>query len=625
MWLINTTTLQLEWVLNPQSKDYAILSHTWNEGQEVTFADFRGNTCNKDSTGYKKILESCRLARERKPPLQYCWVDTCCIDKSSSAELTEAINSMYAWYQGAAVCFAYLEDIAPETWPEGYGMTLESREDAKNRLQQCRWLYRGWTLQELIAPQCVELYDAAWAIFGTKYELSYVLSMATKIPELLLTGYMEAQRYSTCARMCWAANRQTTRVEDTAYCLMGLFGINMPLLYGEGTKAFRRLQEEIIKQYHDPTLFLWEASDPREMKYRGLLARSPSEFPPALCSFTTPSSATRRNTSEINISNTGVKLKTRLIKDDLYILDLDCGHDGPEVGDEQFRLGVFLELSTQHGFVRARPSEHYRCHVANWGQVQQLPKRLITVASALTLEDVYWIDGQYTMAILLTSPTWFVIERVEPLESYNEAAGIFLFSSTQSDCMLELLLVPGTGEAGKAILVIGIQNDNPEDDEEEMSFDSHRRRALKTWNRIFTPGRDGWNAARRAIDDSEYLATHAWSIFRFDGVDCSEDREWLDRSTSIRITICARHQQYIYDDYSRRLYFWATLYDVPHADLVIFSVEIKIDNPNIRLLLDTQIVDPAQQNSVWRYYLNGWLHRSSFPAISQSYSTIPEA
>ncbi|KAH7035693.1 heterokaryon incompatibility protein-domain-containing protein, partial [Microdochium trichocladiopsis] len=285
MWLINTQTLKLEWVTDPKSKRYAILSHTWTESQEVTFNEFRTGACDKDSTGYKKIQQACRLARRRKEPLQYCWVDTCCIDKSSSAELSEAINSMYAWYQNAAICLAYLEDMPPGTWrPDGDGNgdsadgSYGDPDRLTSQLEKCRWFHRGWTLQEFIAPKRVEFYNSEWVNCGTKRGHCHVLKAVTGVPFRVLRGQRPATSYPVCYRMSWAANRETTREEDVAYCLLGLFDINMPLLYGEGRKAFRRLQEEIIRQYHDPTLFLWRAKDAEEEKYRGLLAHSPSEF-----------------------------------------------------------------------------------------------------------------------------------------------------------------------------------------------------------------------------------------------------------------------------------------------------------------------------------------------------------
>ena len=145
-------------------------------------------------------------------------VDTCCIDKSSSAELTESINSMYRWYQEAAICYAYLFDV---------------QSGDMSSLSRSAWLTRGWTLQELIAPARVEFYSSTWDNLRTKASLKKEISAVTGIDVEVLEG-ADPDRFSVTKRMSWASKRTTTRVEDRAYSLLGLFGVNMPMLYGEG-------------------------------------------------------------------------------------------------------------------------------------------------------------------------------------------------------------------------------------------------------------------------------------------------------------------------------------------------------------------------------------------------------
>ncbi|KAF2675962.1 HET-domain-containing protein, partial [Lentithecium fluviatile CBS 122367] len=234
---------------------YAILSHTWGaDTEEVTFEDLTNGT-GRDKPGYDKI-QFCG-ERAKLDNLQYFWIDTCCIDKRSSAELSEAINSMYRWYQDANVCYAYLVDVP-----------------SKARFSGSRWFTRGWTLQELIAPSKVIFLDEGWKELGTKATLRQSVSDCTGIPEGILSGSDDLERVSIAQRMSWAAKRKTTRLEDRAYCLMGIFGINMPLLYGEGERAFLRLQEEIMKISDDHSLFAWRSSDNRG----GLLATSAASF-----------------------------------------------------------------------------------------------------------------------------------------------------------------------------------------------------------------------------------------------------------------------------------------------------------------------------------------------------------
>ncbi|KUJ12954.1 uncharacterized protein LY89DRAFT_699514 [Mollisia scopiformis] len=193
--------------------------------------------------------------------LSYLWVDTCCIDKSSSAELSEAINSMYQWYAKSQVCYAYLEDVEE----------LNYDPDKK----PSRWFTRGWTLQELLAPKWVEFFGLNWKYLGSKTTMCETIFQITKIPRGVLVSSHEIRRQSIAKRMSWASERQTTRMEDTAYCLLGIFEINMPLLYGEGERAFQRLQEELIKESDDQSIFAWDAEG---FLNNGVFARSPADF-----------------------------------------------------------------------------------------------------------------------------------------------------------------------------------------------------------------------------------------------------------------------------------------------------------------------------------------------------------
>ncbi|KAH7257001.1 heterokaryon incompatibility protein-domain-containing protein [Fusarium tricinctum] len=277
MRLINTHTLQLEFFAGG-AHQYAILSHVWGS-DEVSFQDMTSVDPDEalELSRYSKLRESCKMARLLK--YDYIWIDTCCIDKSSSAELSEAINSMFRWYAESTVCIAFLEDVT----------LSESKEATKNAFVNSRWFTRGWTLQELIAPGKVIFYDRDWNRLGTRAELKDDIKPITGISDELLntTHHMmeikqrQLIQYSVAEKMYWAARRETTRPEDIAYCLLGIFDINMPLLYGEGqTKAFKRLQEEIIKSTDDESIFAWRQPRYRVVgkTYWSLLAGSPSAF-----------------------------------------------------------------------------------------------------------------------------------------------------------------------------------------------------------------------------------------------------------------------------------------------------------------------------------------------------------
>ncbi|KAH7360664.1 hypothetical protein BKA65DRAFT_523610 [Rhexocercosporidium sp. MPI-PUGE-AT-0058] len=158
--------------------------------------------------------------------LQFAWIDTCCIDKSSSAELTQAINSMYRYNSS--------------------------------------WWTRGWTLQELTALSVVKFYNLTWKALRSKYGLVVQSTAITGIHEKVIGYHAEPESFNIAQRISWASKRTTTR-----------FWCHMPLLYGEGERAFVRLQEEIMKHSNDHSLF---ARAVNYKEYRGLLAETPVSF-----------------------------------------------------------------------------------------------------------------------------------------------------------------------------------------------------------------------------------------------------------------------------------------------------------------------------------------------------------
>ncbi|KAI6082242.1 HET-domain-containing protein [Hypoxylon rubiginosum] len=253
---------------------YAMLSHVWGvEGEEVSFRDFVSlSTPTKSKSGFHKIQGACDVAQ--KDGVDWIWIDTNCIDKSSSAELTEAINSMYNWYKNADVCYAYLDDVP---W---FDLAATGPGEGRHCFRESHWLLRGWTLQELIAPPRLEFFSNEWRKIGDRKDLAADISAATGIDEWLLYGGAAEglHQVSTAKKMSWAARRVTTRIEDVAYCLLGIFDVNMPLLYGEGPKAFMRLQEEIIKTTNDHTIFCWSRNESVPLKWTSMLAPSPAAF-----------------------------------------------------------------------------------------------------------------------------------------------------------------------------------------------------------------------------------------------------------------------------------------------------------------------------------------------------------
>ncbi|KAE8444813.1 hypothetical protein EG329_014167 [Mollisiaceae sp. DMI_Dod_QoI] len=337
MRLLRTERVQLEEFACDEVPHYAILSHTW-EKQEVTLQDMKMPDVSV-LQGYEKIRRACAVAAA--DGFEYIWIDTCCIDKTSSAELSEALNSMYRWYQEAEECYAYLADVSQHS-VNSFAGTVEPD------FQKSRWFTRGWTLQELIAPSTVIFLGTDWQELGTKSTLHHVISEITGIPSHFLLGD-ELRHASVAQRMSWASKRKTTRVEDLAYCLMGLFGIYMPMLYGEGKRAFIRLQEEIMKVSDDHSLFAWRSIE----DHGGLLATSPSAF--AESGNIIPTRSVYATSIPSTLSSRGVHLSLRYISGEqsgLGLGVLNC----TEIGKESLLLAIHLRdiFLTREDFARER-------------------------------------------------------------------------------------------------------------------------------------------------------------------------------------------------------------------------------------------------------------------------------
>ncbi len=371
MWLIDVEALELVAVRDDAVPTYAILSHTWGD-EELTFQEMesmRGyhrfrQTLDKRKRsiaaklGYGKVARAAKLAASRG--FAYLWVDTCCIDKASSAELSEAINSMYEWYAGAAECFALLADVLPAK--------VEDLASEGSTFRRSRWFSRGWTLQEMVAPKMVLFYAQDWTLLGSKREnkpLKRVVSLVTGIHEEVLDGTIDPMQLSVATRMQWAAHRRTTRAEDIAYCLMGLFQVNMPLLYGEGKRAFTRLQEEILQRTDDQSIFAWNtAKDPNEDPdaLHGLLAQSPANFaytkdiqplPPSPIYSSAPSSMTNYGLRvRMNLFSASSKEESPM-EDDYYAI-LDCYVMD---GDQYMCPTIRLRRLTEDQYGRLEPSQ----------------------------------------------------------------------------------------------------------------------------------------------------------------------------------------------------------------------------------------------------------------------------
>jgi hypothetical protein len=247
MRLLNVDSFEFEEFFYAKPPPYAILSHTWgSDSEEVSYRDVLDGRLRTPATRPDKITGCCQKAKE--DGYKYVWVDTCCIDKTNLVELQEAINSMFRWYRDANICYAYLADVTPVGGTSTFNAAFAAS----------RWFQRGWTLQELIAPHNLRFYNKGWTFVGNKGNLYELVEEITGIPSDFLLGIVKLHDASVAQRMSWAAKRVTKRQEDMAYCLLGIFGVSMPMIYGEGDKAFRRLQEHIMKDVADDSILAWD-------------------------------------------------------------------------------------------------------------------------------------------------------------------------------------------------------------------------------------------------------------------------------------------------------------------------------------------------------------------------------
>ncbi|EIW80390.1 HET-domain-containing protein [Coniophora puteana RWD-64-598 SS2] len=225
---------------------YAVLSHRWS-AEEVSLQDFGKEAC-RLTTGWKKIVEFCHeVARQG---IRFAWIDTCCIDKTSSVELDESIRSMFRWYRNSTVCIVHL-----------------AQTESLVELPQDEWFSRGWTLQEFLAPRRIQFFGRNWRRLSkvadsaddkqTDPDLLHLACSAAGISTQDLCGFVPSPT-SVDRRMSWAARREVTREEDMAYSLMGIFGVSFSIAYGEGAdQAFCRLVEAIMMMGGNPSVLNW--------------------------------------------------------------------------------------------------------------------------------------------------------------------------------------------------------------------------------------------------------------------------------------------------------------------------------------------------------------------------------
>ncbi|KAG6332886.1 hypothetical protein ID866_6204 [Astraeus odoratus] len=259
---------------------YATISHCWCKtlGEELQFKEMdqlAGHDASKlrRRFGYKKIVESCLKARDDE--LEWLWVDPCCVAKVNIIELSEAINSMYRWFENSARCYAYLHDVDGSSLP----IEADTRRFPDTNGWPA-WFSCSWALPQLIAPKNVEFFNRNWDRIGEKEDLASTLARITQIPEDILAYGLphpdDPCRPSVAQIMSWAADREGNQVEDRTYAITGLFGVHTPVKYGEKKGAFHHLQVSILKEYNDHSIFAWSSN--RTLGFGSVLADDPNDF-----------------------------------------------------------------------------------------------------------------------------------------------------------------------------------------------------------------------------------------------------------------------------------------------------------------------------------------------------------
>ena len=470
MRLLNIKTLQLE-QFHSKPPPYVILSHTWSD-QEVTLQEL-GQASTGQKRGYQKISQFCKIVSLRIPDVKYVWVDTCCIDKTSSAELTEAINSMFQWYRNAESCFAYLEDVERNS-------DKETGED----FETSKWFTRGWTLQELLAPRDVEFFDRKWDFIGCKETLRSRISKATRIQEEALR-MQTFHSFSVACRISWMSGRQTTRLEDMAYSLLGLFDISMPMLYGEGDKAFIRLQEEIIREYDDQSIFAWDSTDiPLSVDKIGVLATHPSMFRDGVNLEARPSIG-----EPLVITNRGIRMSLPILMEaelpDSPLGILSCSKEGIYSSVIGIRLDKSKEDDTKYGRKRSAvvslPMKPFALHgiMAQASTVTLVKRSLEGVKNNLVSQC--WVQYPTSdsfppcackVIAMYPSAQWKCDDVTKTLtwtfrgttEEVVESTIVFIVEDTGERCAIRIQLRPsdGLGQVGMALIAsdLNISDEN---------------------------------------------------------------------------------------------------------------------------------------------------------------------
>ncbi|RYP52969.1 hypothetical protein DL768_001963 [Monosporascus sp. mg162] len=413
-----------------QIPEYAILSHTWGgNGDEVTIKDLSSWTpLYKRKPGWAKIKGCCKQAVT--DGIEYVWIDTCCMGRSKRSQeaVGDEIQSIWKYYSGARVCYVHLADVqaSPET----------SADSPDSGFCRSRWFTRGWTVPELLAPIFVRFYDVSWKYLGSKAELSRIIEGITGIGAQVLRDPGEVKRQSVACRMSWVSTRETAREEDIAYCLLGIFGVKMPIDYGEGRRnAFIRLQYHILRSSKDPSLFAWGYNLPLGGTNGncgvGMLAETPSAF--EHCSQVEPVSGGAEPSFQVTASGLQFRLPMQMDEPTgTALLNLECA-----IGDYYLVLPLSRSPTARKEFERTpygKPTLVHRSKLATFS-TRPVNTQLINRSRS--------ISAQIEVSLVYPEELFFELADVYPPNVLQDVGPVMIVPAEgEVRCSLYLLDLP---------------------------------------------------------------------------------------------------------------------------------------------------------------------------------------
>jgi hypothetical protein len=370
MRLINVKTKQLRELSKEEKgpEKYAILSHTSGRSEtEVSVEDLTNFESKTEEAkakvqgkeGWWKIFKACQKAISDGH--EWLWADSCCIDRSIPEEWSNSVKSMFDLYKEAAVCYAFLEDVAKFTDDTKPKSSYRFNED---HFKRSEWFTQLWTLQALIVPRKVKFFDKRFSSIGTRRTLRSVISDATGIDEHVLKGTKSLNDVSVATRISWAAIRPTAKEKDMIYCLMGILGVMINVDAGhDADQAFFELQRKVRDTVHDQSLFAWQPpaaqkltkSNPLKGVKRvkdglSLFAKSPMYFEGSAGIFTKKHNPSPKKV-DVGGARASIRIEPMPYIEGFYLGILGCAYE-KKSGELGPRLAIVLEKVGEDKYIR---------------------------------------------------------------------------------------------------------------------------------------------------------------------------------------------------------------------------------------------------------------------------------